>query len=78
MDKEILHKYIIGDASPEEKEAVTRWVDADKENMEEYLALRKLYNITIWQQEPDIMVDRAGTTENSRHIRHCFFSCVHI
>lgn len=46
MDKEILHKYIIGDASPEEKEAVTRWVDADKENMEEYLALRKLYNIT--------------------------------
>lgn len=52
MDKEILHKYIIGDASPEEKEAVTRWVDADKENMEEYLALRKLYNITIWQQEP--------------------------
>ena len=52
MDKDILHKYIIGEASPEEKEAVTRWVDSDKENMKEYLALRKLYNITIWQNEP--------------------------
>lgn len=52
MDKEILYKYIIGDASPEEKEAVTRWIDADKENMKEYLALHKLYTITIWQQEP--------------------------
>lgn len=52
MDKETLHKYIIGDASPNEKEAITRWIDADKENMKEYLALRKLYNITIWQHEP--------------------------
>ena len=52
MDKEILYKYIIGDASPEEKEAVVRWIDADKENMKEYLALRKLHTITIWQQEP--------------------------
>ena len=52
MDKEILYKYIIGDASPEEKEAVVRWIDADKENMKEYLALHKLYTITIWQQEP--------------------------
>ena len=52
MDKEILYKYIIGDASPEEKEAVVRWIDADKENMKEYLALCKLHTITIWQQEP--------------------------
>lgn len=51
MDKEIIYKYIIGDASLEEKEAVVRWIDADKENMKEYLALRKLYNLTLWQRE---------------------------
>lgn len=53
MEKEIVYKYIIGDASLEEKEAVVRWIDADKENMKEYLALRKLYNLTLWQQESD-------------------------
>lgn len=52
MEKEIVYKYITGDASLEEKEAVARWIDADKENMKEYLALRKLYNLTLWQQEP--------------------------
>lgn len=51
MEKEIVYKYIIGDASLEEKEAVARWIDADKENMKEYLALRKLYNLTLWQRE---------------------------
>ena len=33
MDKELLHKYIIGDATTEEKEDVARWIDADEANM---------------------------------------------
>ena len=51
MNLEMLHRYIAGDATPEEKEEVTRWLDADKKNMKEFLAQRKLYDISIWQQE---------------------------
>lgn len=51
MNQELLNKYIAGDATPEEKEEVARWLDADKKNMKEFLALRKLYDISIWQQE---------------------------
>ena len=29
MNQELLNKYIAGDATPEEKEEVARWLDAD-------------------------------------------------
>ena len=48
MNQELLNKYIAGDATPEEKEEVARWLDTDKKNMKEFLALRKLYDISIW------------------------------
>lgn len=51
MDQKILHRYIAGEATQEEKEVVTRWLDADKRNMKEFLTHRKLYDISIWQQE---------------------------
>ena len=53
MNQETLHKYIAGEATPEEKEDVARWLDADKKNMKEFLAQRKLYDISIWQQEQE-------------------------
>ena len=46
MNQELLNKYIAGDATPEEKEEVARWLDTDKKNMKEFLALRKLYDIS--------------------------------
>lgn len=51
MDIEIVQKYIAGDASPKEKEDVTRWIEATEENRNEFLALRKLYTLAIWQPE---------------------------
>ena len=33
MNQELLNKYIAGDATPEEKEEVARWLDTDKKNM---------------------------------------------
>lgn len=51
MDQNILHRYIAGDATQQEKEEVARWLDADKKNMKEFLAERKLYDISIWQEE---------------------------
>lgn len=52
MDKKLLLRYISGEATEKEKEAITEWLDADVENMQEFLALRKLNDITIWQYDP--------------------------
>lgn len=51
MDQETLQRYITGNATSQEKEAVACWLDEDKNNMKEFLALRKLYDISIWQQD---------------------------
>lgn len=47
MDRELLNKYIAGDTSQEEREAIQRWIEADEENRKELISLRILYNITL-------------------------------
>ena len=58
MNQEILNRYLTGDASAEEKQMVVRWLDADPQHMREYLALRKLQDITLWQEKPAATVDK--------------------
>lgn len=48
MDQNILHRYIAGDATQQEKEEVAHWLDADKKNMNEFLTQRKLYDVSIY------------------------------
>lgn len=48
MDRQILIRYIAGDATEAEKREVIRWIDATPENMREFLAVRKLYDLTLW------------------------------
>jgi transmembrane sensor len=48
MDKQILIRYIAGDASDTEKHQVMQWIDTSPENMREFLAVRKLYDLTLW------------------------------
>ena len=50
MDQKLLKRYIEGSASVEERGQVVRWAKADNENMKELLALRKLYDIMVWQR----------------------------
>ena len=50
MDRKTLQKYIRGYATQAEKDEVTVWAKADKDNLKELLALRKLYDITIWKK----------------------------
>ncbi len=52
--KELLLKYINGDCTDQEKVKITNWLDSNPANMKEYLALRKLNDITIWQTNPDV------------------------
>ena len=58
MNQEILNRYLTGDASAEEKQMVVRWLDADPQHMREYLALRMLHDITLWQEKPAATVDK--------------------
>ena len=58
MNQEILNRYLTGDASAEEKQMVVRWLDTDPQHMREYLALRKLHDITLWQEKPAATVDK--------------------
>ncbi len=51
MNQELLLRYIKGDATETEKAAMAQWLDANPENMREFLAFRKLYDITLWQEE---------------------------
>ena len=46
--RELLMKYITGDISPEEKEKVIGWIYGAEENMQEYIRLRRLYDISLW------------------------------
>lgn len=67
MNQNILHRYISGDATQQEKEQVARWLDADKKNMKEFLAQRKLYDISIWQEE-QIRVEGKVTPDKKQQI----------
>jgi transmembrane sensor len=74
MNTELLIKYIEGDATDLEKVSVTNWLDADTENMKEYLALHKLHDITIWQTSPTAKSEQETTSKDSRRSRKITFS----
>ena len=63
--EELLLKYINGECSDSEKELVVKWIDSSPENMREYLALRKLTDITIWQDFSEERTDRKPFAEPS-------------
>lgn len=50
MDDKILGKYIEGNATPEEIIEVVAWLDADEQNVREFMALHKLYDISVMNQ----------------------------
>jgi transmembrane sensor len=60
MDRSILLKYLSGDATREEKEIVTIWLDEKPENMKEFMALRKLYDMAIWQDSAKEYQEASG------------------
>jgi len=60
MNQESLIRYIVGDANGDEKSRMAEWLDAEPEHMREFLAFRKLYDITIWNEENvDIQITNA-------------------
>lgn len=52
MNIELLQKYIAGNATEAEKQRITEWIQADPENMREYMAQRKLHDLALWRTQP--------------------------
>ena len=55
---DLLMKYIKGETTPEETERVVRWLDEDSEHVHRFQSLRKLYNISLWNQVDDISKEK--------------------
>lgn len=52
--EERLQRYIRGEASEAEKRQVIDWIDQEPEHRREYLAQRKLYDISLWNREAEL------------------------
>ncbi|NEW84464.1 MAG: DUF4974 domain-containing protein [Mariniphaga sp.] len=63
MNTQLLLKYIEGDATDHEKAEITNWLDSDPENMREFLAIRKLNDISIWQESHDVQQVQKSDTK---------------
>lgn len=48
MNEKLIRKYIIGKVSPEEKVQVMHWIDDSSEHAKEFMKIRKLYDMELW------------------------------
>lgn len=71
--KELLLKYIEGDCTDQEKVEITNWLDSSPENMKEYLALRKLHDISIWQIKSDLQAEQKIKSKTPFWSRKTFY-----
>ena len=46
MDTKLLNKYLAGDALPEEKREVVRWMKESEEHREQLMQMRHIYDAT--------------------------------
>ncbi len=60
MDTKKLIRYIKGGASEIEKTKIIDWIESDPKNMKEFMALRKLYDITLWNNADDNLKHRVN------------------
>lgn len=49
--EQLLQRYIRGEVSEAERQKVASWLDESPEHMREFLALRKLYDLSLWHTE---------------------------
>lgn len=51
--EELLQRYLRGEVSDEERRQVAQWLDEKPSNMQEFMALRKLYDISLWNTKEE-------------------------
>ena len=79
MNQESIIRYISGDATDEEKISMAEWLDEDPEHLREFLDLRKLYDITLWQEgNKDVKGIAPSKSIQGFHIRKLFLETAKI
>jgi transmembrane sensor len=53
MDQNLLHRYMMGDATDEEKLQIMQWADEAPEHLEELKSLGIIYDASIWYQNKE-------------------------
>lgn len=66
--KDLLQKYIEGNISPKEEKEVVNWLKKDKQNMQEYVALHKLYDMNVWYEAKKTNKQKLSDTKYRRII----------
>lgn len=73
MDKELLQRYVEGNATADERSAVVNWLDSDQANVREFMALHKLYDITVLNKKAyDKLLTKKKTVIPFRRITYEF------
>ena len=50
MNQELIHKYLRGEALPQEKLDILDWIEASAENRKQFMQFRRLYDSAIWSE----------------------------
>ncbi len=50
MNQELVHKYLKGEALPQEKLDILEWIEASAENRKQFMQFRRLYDSAIWSE----------------------------
>lgn len=64
MDRTLLHTYLLGQASVQERLAVHRWIQESDANLQEFNKQRRLYDEMIWHQEEIV----EGLSHKRKHL----------
>lgn len=55
MDDKLLQHYFEGRTTDEQSRLITQWLDADEANLKHYQQLCRLYEISFWHENPEVL-----------------------
>jgi len=58
MNQELVHKYLKGEALPQEKLDILEWIEASADNRKQFMQFRRLYDSAIWSESTDEITNR--------------------
>lgn len=68
MDDKLLQLYFEGRTTDEQSRLITEWLDADTDNMMYYQRLCRLYEISFWNEKPQVIISSLGEKPKWRSI----------
>lgn len=68
MDDKLLQLYFEGRTTDEQSRLITEWLDADEANTKHYRQLCRLYEISFWHEEPEVVVQSVQKKIKRRNI----------